>query len=99
MWSVWTIRPYQIPDCISASTVLTSLPCELTLVFHDLMSVYAATSENVTADVALDASFIQGMASDNPEKAADYKYWQHLSFSKINYATQDLLFLISALSK
>lgn len=45
--------------------MLTSLLWELTLVFHDCISVYAATSENVTADTALDASFIQGMASDN----------------------------------
>lgn len=63
------------------------------------MTVYAATSEAVTADVALDASFIEGMASDNPEKAADYKCWQQLSFSKINYATQDLLCLVSTPSE
>lgn len=99
MWSVWTVRPYGIPDYISPSTVLTSLPCQWTLVFHDLMSVYAVRSENVTADVASDASFIQGMGSDNPEEAADYKCWQHLSFSKIDYATQHLLSLISAVSK
>ncbi|KAM9272449.1 integrin alpha-E [Morus bassanus] len=34
------------------------------------------------------------MASDNPEKTADYRCWQHLSFSRINYATQDFLSLI-----
>lgn len=63
------------------------------------MSVYTATSVNVTAGVALDAPVIQAMAHDNPGKAAGYKCWQHLSFSKINYTTVDLLSFTSTLSK
>lgn len=94
-----TIRPYKIPNDVSPSTELNTLPRKLMSVFQDFMSVYTATSVNVTADVALDVPFIQAMASDSPEKAAGYECWQHLSFSKINYATVDLLSFISTLSK
>jgi len=52
------------------------------------VSVCAATSETVTADVALDASFKEGMVNDNTEKVADCKCWQHLFFSKTNCNSQ-----------
>lgn len=81
----------QYCDDLAAMQVNSCFPC--------LMPVYAATSETVTDYVALDACFVEGMDSDKLEKAADYKCWQHLSFSKINYASQDLLSLISTLSK
>lgn len=77
MWSVWTPRCNQISDYISPSTVLTSLPCKLSLVFHDLL---LATSE----PVALDTSFIEGKISEKP---AVYKWW-YLSFSKINCSSR-----------
>lgn len=53
---------------LSPSAVLSALPRGLTLGCRGLVSVRAAASGSVTAGVVWDASFTQGMASDNPEK-------------------------------
>lgn len=74
-----TIRPCKIPNDVSPSTLLNTLPHGRMTGFEVFMSVYTATSVKVTADVALDAPFIQAVASDSPEKAAGYKCWQHPS--------------------